>query len=264
MGIPELSLQPDRIAQCQLCKRVVRRASLLEQTVQWMQPAAANYLPYSEYVSSHWEQIAGAGSLYGLASWGTHPDKRRSRYPDDLTAELIDPIGTWDGQVYIASMDGVDCSAWERVCFSVWTGADERDHPTYFRVKIGVTDNVRSTAWLSAFQRHMGATRHFVTKPISELSVLGLDLTNLCFTVDGFSDGKWWWEHAQLEKDALTPGHFVPTSGAAVIYPVDVVQTGVAALCPDCQLKEPLPTLSEPEDVPEDERADEEIASDVS
>ena len=250
VNLPEGAKKGDRVAICEGCKSIVRRADLRYTNVKWATPDGQNYITYSSYNSSGWSYALGTGaSNIGATSWGNHPWERYGYYVDN-TATLMDGIQTWSGEVTFRSTSGVDASAQSGLVFSIQVGDYQESTTPGLTVVMGLCDSAGNNKQVCKTWSNIYSKKVWFYIAVADIaSPLSSSAVYFYFTVTPTTSlSYWWWDEAQLEFGVTTPGnHFIPTTGASVTKSANTGYLGMAKLCPECVERIPDEEEDEPD-----------------
>jgi hypothetical protein len=240
-----------RITQCQVCKRWVRRNTLRMMAHDRLIPGpGANHLLYSRYQPDYWSCTS---TLEAMDSIGVE-DTRVKYEPQNYGYVVENPItlaGSTFGEAHslvnaapaflgsgtLRTSAALDVSGWTNVMFAIWVGYHQRDPHYIGTAEVGLCSDTGTNLQAVATFAVTGSRFVWFTLPVARINgVLG---TNVCPYVTFTTNNGlcWWWsDDAQLE-DALVPGIYYQTAGAAVVYATDTWIRMTARTCPRCREK---------------------------
>lgn len=215
---------------CDVCKSRVPRKSLSYRKFKWANPPRQNYLTASEYNATNWNS-----DVYdGLTSLGLHPRGRYSIFDDSTSphgSTIKSGAPTFTGTGYARTLDAVDVSGWSSLVFSVFIGLQEWSTTGSRTFTLGycAASDGSGEVTLKTVTGMGGTRRLWFTVPIYSVTV---DPTDFGLIIRQSTDGYWWFEHAQLEKDVTTPGNVVEQTVHQTTE-----QTGemLVKACPKCR-----------------------------
>ncbi len=227
---------------CQICKRQVARNRLTWRRFQCQQSEQQNYLAASEYNATDWEASVAVENT----AWGLFPDDRMPSFDSSYTVTWTNGLATYDGSATVRTLAGVDVSAWTSLVFSVYVGAHQESLTPELAITIGLASEDGLTTQVLKTKTTKFAGRIWATVTPAEITSISISAVCVYITVVG--TGKWWFERAQLEKDVVTPGRPIKTSGTAVAETAQRTVIDMVKACPRC--REDMP--NDPRDVAED------------
>lgn len=234
----------DRQDFCQICKKPVYRNRLTWRRVQYLQSLQQNYLHYSEYNSSKWS----ASVTPEYTAWGLYPDLRYPTYDSSYNVTWNQGLAAYDGTATVRTTSGVDVSAWTSLVFSAYVGHHQLNTTPELAITIGLcSEDGLTTQVLATFT---SKNTHRIWATVTPAEITAISTSAVCVYVTVTGTGLWWFERAQLERDVVTPGRPVQTTGSQVEVTADRVVYEMAKVCPDCKetmsydpLRESDPTI---------------------
>ncbi len=251
----------ESIAQCDVCRKWVKRSTIRLMAHDLLQLPAANYLKWSEYNTADMDGLnpnpywaIDTSTLLSSVSLGVNGDARFKVNNDydpatPSTAETMTYLNcatTFMSSGTVRTRVAVDVSAWTRVCFWTNVGMHERDAHQSMTVAMGTcdSDGANQQEWYT--HTGIGRAQRWFSVPVSSITSVALDAVCFYVTVTVTNEydagppevvGCWWWIEESAANDLTVPGHFVRTKGAAISYATDTSIRTVARTCPNCREK---------------------------
>ena len=223
-----------RVDICDKCKNWVTRSSLVyAQSVFERQPCQ-NYLPYSEYDATHWTVSATTSAT---ESYGIHAHERYGWYDQSNDDHIQDSVQVFVGNGYVYPSSSVDLSTATSFTFSAYVGNHEASTNPGLTVVMGLCDGTSSNKQPLKTWTLYGSQRVFCTATLASVVAVWFNSAAAYPYIQittGTGAEKWFFEHAQLEKNKSAPGEFIGTSGSSAVYLVPTRTLVSAKTCPDC------------------------------
>ena len=251
-------MRSGRVSYCEMCKRLVPRATLVYRPVKYAMPKGMhNLLAQSKYTDGTFWTMSTPyppdipGTYDGPNSLGCHPDPRWTLFDADYNPTIRLGCPTFQGTLILFTDPGVLFDpAVESYCFAVMMGPWEQEHSPELTVEIGLWDGDDQTQVKAPWHRKINCItqvwhRWETAAPLGSVMRGGEPVTITDETFGGkvwspyikvvptVETAKWWFEEAQLERNVLKPGPHLETDGVAIeTFGGDL--TGYAAVCPKC------------------------------
>ena len=246
-----------RIGQCQVCKRWVRRNTLRMMAHDRLTPGPGmNLLDYSRYETNFWTCTSTLAAMDSIGVEDTRvkyehydygyvqqdPVAGRHLFEDDSWSpaageshSIVGAAPSWIGSGTLRTTDVINVGGFTNVLFAIHVGYHQRDPHNLGTAELGLCDGSGANKQAVATFDVNGSRFVWFTLPRASIApALGVSVCPyVTFTTN--NNLCWWWsDDAQLEN-ALTPGIYYQTAGAAVVTTGDAWIRTVARTCPQCR-----------------------------